>query len=288
MIDKPENNNEVSDLTLQQKWEHIGLSNDFIFGKVMQDPDLCLQLLQRMFPDMVIDHIEYPELQKTFKADMDSHGIRLDVYVRDDFNTVYDIEMQTVNTGDLPKRSRYYQSMIDVSEFDAGKSYTELASNYIIFICMTDPFGEGRHQYVFENRCRANTDLVLADGAQRIFFNAAGVLTDVNEEMERFLAYLSGKKSNDSFIEKLDEAVQKAKHNREWRQEFMTLEMRDRENFVKGKSEGRAEGRAREIVEMGYEFGLTKDAVLSKLQKKLEITSQKAQEYFDQYSKKAV
>lgn len=127
---------------------------------------------------------------------------------------------------------------------------------------------------------------------QRIFFNAAGVMDDVSEEMKRFLDYLSGKKSNDSFVEELDNAVQRAKHNREWRQEFMTLEMRDRENFVKGKnvgnSEGQEKGRAREIVEMGQYFGMSTNAILETLQEKLNITAEKAREYFDQYSKKAV
>lgn len=31
-------------------WEEIGLSNDFIFGKVMSDPELCKELLERILP----------------------------------------------------------------------------------------------------------------------------------------------------------------------------------------------------------------------------------------------
>lgn len=36
-------------------------------------------------------------------------------------------------------------------------------------------------------------------------------------------------------MEKLEEAVKEAKKNREWRHEYMTLLMRDRENVEKGK-----------------------------------------------------
>ena len=287
-MDKFDINKEVLELTPQQKWENIGLSNDFIFGKVMQNSELCLQLLQRIFPQMNIERIEYPELQKTFKADIDSHGIRLDVYVQDEHNRVFDVEMQAVDTGELPKRSRYYQSLIDVSELDAGKSYTELAPSYIIFICMEDIFGEGRHRYTFENRCCENTKLVLQDDTQRIFFNATGIMNDVNADMKNFLDYLTGKISDDPFIQKLDTAVQKARHNREWRQEFMTLEMRDRENFVKGKNVGREEGRAREIVEIGYDIGMSEKDILLRLQNKLNITLEKAQEYLNMYGKKAI
>lgn len=46
------------------KWEELGISNDFLFGKVMRNPELCKELLQRILPDLKIDHIEYPQLQR--------------------------------------------------------------------------------------------------------------------------------------------------------------------------------------------------------------------------------
>ena len=49
-------------------WEELGLSNDFLFGKVMQDAELCKELLQIIFPNIKIKHIKYPELQKVFKS----------------------------------------------------------------------------------------------------------------------------------------------------------------------------------------------------------------------------
>ena len=39
----------------------------------------------------------------------------------------------------------------------------------------------------------------------------------------------------DSYVEKLEEAVQEAKKNREWKHEYMTLLMRDQENVEKGE-----------------------------------------------------
>ena len=59
-------------------WENARISNDFIFGKVMQDAVLCKELLQIILPDLTIDHIEYPELQKEVKPDADAKSIRLD------------------------------------------------------------------------------------------------------------------------------------------------------------------------------------------------------------------
>ena len=55
---------------------------------------------------------------------------------------------------------------------------------------------------------------------------------------ERFLDYAAGKITNDTFVQELDEAVKKAKQNREWRHEYMTLLMRDQLNVEKGVEKG--------------------------------------------------
>lgn len=47
-------------------------------------------------PDLEIDRIEYPELQKGVNPDMDAKSVRLDVYIRDGKDTVYDIEIAPV------------------------------------------------------------------------------------------------------------------------------------------------------------------------------------------------
>ena len=224
-------------------WEEIGLSNDFIFGKVMSDPELCKELLERILPGIEIDHIEYPELQKPIKEDVDARSVRLDVYVKDGKNTVYDIEMQKVNTRELPKRSRYYQGMMDLQLIDNGQPYKKLNQSYVIFICLEDVFGKNRHIYTFENICREDPEIKLRDGAIKIFLNAKSNLNDVSSELRAFLDYLGGKKSEDEYVQKLEKAVREAKRNRKWRHEYMTLLMRDQENQEIGEERGRREGR---------------------------------------------
>ena len=64
----------------------------------------------------------------------------------------------------------------------------------------------------------------------------------------------------------------------------MTLLMRDQENIEKGKIEGRAE----EIIETGFEFGLPDVEILERLQKKLNISLQTAQEYLLKFGKQTV
>ena len=224
--------------TRQTKWEELSISNDFLFGKVMQNPELCRGLLQRILPDLKIARIEYPELQKSIRMDMDARSVRLDVYVKDEKEVVYDIEMQVSHTKELPKRSRYYQSMIDLQLIDKGQLYDELKRSYVIFICLFDLYGKGRHIYTFENICREDGSISMGDEAVKIFLNAKGTLDDVSDELMAFLDYVAGKKPKDAYVERLEEAVKEARKNREWRHEYMTLLMRDQENVKIGEKRG--------------------------------------------------
>ena len=55
-------------------------------------------------------------------------------------------------------------------------------------------------------------------------------MDDVSRELKAFLDYAAGRKPEDSYVEKLEKAVQEAKKNREWRHEYITLLMRGQEN----------------------------------------------------------
>lgn len=55
-----------------------------------------------------------------------------------------------------------------------------------------------------------------------------------------------------------------------------------------GKAEGILEGRAEGIIEIGLDCGLTEDEIIAKLQMKLGISQQKAQGYFDLFTKHTV
>ena len=60
------------------------------------------------------------------------------------------------------------------------------------------------------------------------------------------------------------------------------------EAVAEGRVEGRTEGRAEEIIESGYEFGLSDDDILTRLQNKLNISLQKAEEYLVMFRKQPV
>ncbi len=58
-----------------------------------------------------------------------------------------------------------------------------------------------------------------------------------------------------------------------------------KEGIAQGLAEGEKIGEAKGIIETGYEFGLSKDDILERLQNKLNISVQKAQEYMSMFGK---
>lgn len=223
-----------SKLPEEQKWDNLGIDSDYIFGKVMLDKPLCLELIRMILPELEIFDISIPESQRVLRPDMDAHGVRFDVYVRDISGVVYDIEMEVRVKKHLPKRIRYYGSMIDMTLLDKGVKYRHLKPRIIIFICPSDLYKKGLHKYTFKNLCVEDSSIEMGDETVNIFLNARGVADDVSPRLKAFLDLVAGKHSDDEYVKKIEAAVDEAKKSREWRKEYMTLMMRDEEMVEKG------------------------------------------------------
>ena len=68
--------------------KELNLEDDFLFAKVMSDKKICKEFLEKLL-EIEIEKIEMPENQKTIDLLLESKGIRLDIYVKDENNTVY-------------------------------------------------------------------------------------------------------------------------------------------------------------------------------------------------------
>ena len=148
---------------MRKKYEELDFTDNFFFCKIlMKNKNLCIELLELILKIKIRDIVFMSE-QKPIEITADGKGVRLDVYVEDDENTVYDIEMQPTMQSNLPKRSRYYQGMIDLNLIERGADYNELKKSYVIFICLNDPFDKNLHIYTFENRCDECPELTLGD-----------------------------------------------------------------------------------------------------------------------------
>lgn len=239
--------------------QELNLSDDFLFAKVMEDSEICRQVLERILGKEIQKIIIQPSIQKVIENAYESKGIRLDVYVKDEMNTIYSVEMQTTNQKDLPKRTRYYQGAVDLDSIRRGESYKKLNKSYIIFICTFDPFMKDNYYYSFCNRCDQYPDIKLGDDTQKIFLNTKGTGNDVSNEIKEFLHYVE--KSTDEsasqgseLIKNVHKRVNAVKLNKLAEVEYMTLLMRENEKYEAGMEAGMEAGK-KEILLKAYHKG---------------------------------
>ena len=86
------------------------------------------------------------------------------------------------------------------------------------------------NRYTFTNRCHEKPGLEMNDGTTKIILNAMGNADDIDPKLKAFLDYVAGKPASDDYTKKLEDAVKKARLNKEWRRQYMTMMMRNLEN----------------------------------------------------------
>ena len=151
------------------------------------------------------------------------------------------------NTKNLPKRSRFYQSMIDSKLLEPGeKDFNKMNDVYIILIAPFDLFGEGKYMYTFQMTCQESFSVLLNDGATRIFLNTHGTNPeDVSPELVELLHYIENTTQEvaDSCtsprIHKMQERICSIKSS----EEVSVRYMQRWEEMEMEKDKARAEGR---------------------------------------------
>ena len=242
-----------------EKYQKLSFVNDFMFAKVMRNRKLCKQLLEVIL-EVEIESISYLEEQKTIDHGIDARSVRLDVYVRDEKQTVYNVEMQASNPRNLPKRSRYYQGMIDLNLLQKGEDYNQLKKSYVIFICTEDIFQKKRAIYTCENLCIQDPGIRLGDETVKVFLNPISEMEDIGQELRNFLTYIAKGIPVDDFTRELEHEVEEARQNRGWEEEYMTLQMIKRECYNEGKAEGKAVELITNIEQLRKNLGLSLEA----------------------------
>lgn len=230
--------------------DKLTLSNDFLFKQVMLRKRICKHILEELLHTEIAD-ITYLEAEQTIDVYPDSHGIRLDVRIADAANTHYNLEMQVKNpvnraTGKflLPKRTRYYQAMLDTDMLQKGQDYDELSPTYIIFFCLFDFFQDSQRIYTFKKRCLENMNIELADEAVIMFLNTLGTKGDVSPDIQSLFDYI-----NSNFTREVADTIVEIKNDKKVRDAYMTYEMRMKDLRDEAHAEGLAEGKAQGLAE---------------------------------------
>ena len=243
--------------------DFLPFTNDFIFGMVMRDPNVCLGFLKAVLPEEDFSEIKMKlpanpllredpleeedfdlekvkvEIQKSLKFEGGMHGVRFDAYAETPEKCA-EIEMQTVKEAFIGKRTRFYQCNMDLDHFEQGKAYSQLKRSFIIMVCTYDPFELDEPVYIFQS-FDENLGLKLDDEAYKIVLNTACTPKKVPKELSALYAYINdpSKSESSTLVKAIDERVKKF-NGRDWRWRQVTLEYMMMEEYRKGLAEGEA------------------------------------------------
>ena len=210
----------------KKPFDQLTITDDYMFKMVMRNPERVKPLLE-MVLNKKIRKINVIETEKTKETGYYSRGIRMDVYIEDDENTVYDVEMQTGKSRHFGKRFRYYQSAIDIDIVRKGDNIGNLKTSYIIFITTYDPFGKGWYMYPFETLCSWDPSIKINDATQWIILNTTGTTDakghEVSDAVKDMLSYMNDGVPKSDYSKMLDAAVNEIKLNEERRLEYMSI-----------------------------------------------------------------
>lgn len=163
----------------------LSLRSDFMFGQVMRSEEICRLFLEALL-EIEIQRIEFIDRQKDLSDSYEYHGIRLDVYLKDEKGTVFNVEIQADRKDDLPRRVRFYQSAIDRGELPKSADYASLSESYIIFVCDFDYFHIGKA--VGERiSFLKGTEVPYEDGSHVFFLNSRYTEGNASKPILEFL-----------------------------------------------------------------------------------------------------
>ena len=119
--------------------------------------------------------------------------------------------------------------------------------------------------YTFTNLCHEQDGLELGDETVKIFLNTKGTVGEIDDDIDKFLAYVDGKAAEGEFTQDIAAEVERLKRHNETRVEYMMLMMELKEQRREGYDEGRVETILKNVRALIDETGWSADKALEVL-----------------------
>lgn len=265
----------------------LNLVDRFLFDESMEEPEVY-QAVVSIVLENETELLSKIQTEKELRVAPGLRSVRLDVIGVDITGKVYYTEMQKRDTGNLIKRSRYYQGQLDVSLLETGcVDFNRLNDTCLILIAPFDIFGRGLYRYTFEGVCKECPDLKLNDGATRVFINTKGTNSkDFTQEFLDFMEYITNtsdevaKRSSSEKIRRMHKKIQGIRMSEEMGVKYMQKWEERVYDRLDGKAEGKAEGKALVLVGQ-IQKKLKRGKSLSQIAEELEENVEAIRAYYE-------
>ncbi|MDE5891453.1 MAG: Rpn family recombination-promoting nuclease/putative transposase [Acetatifactor sp.] len=300
-------NNEVKTLL-----EELNLTDRFLFAETMDEPEAYEAMVGILLEDE-IELLDRTQTEKELRVSPQLRAVRLDVVNMDKKGQVYFTEMQKTDTGNLIRRSQYYQAQMDVSLLEPGcNNFNQLNDSCMILVAPFDLFGYGLYRYTFGGQCKEIPGLMLPDGATRIFINTFGTNREnFSQEFLDFMEYINdtrdvvAARSESPRLKLIHSKVEKIRHSEKCGVKYMQrweelayarqdgYEEGCNIGYERGHMEGRNEGRLRELAAICKKLtkGKSVEQIADELEQEPEYISQIcriAEKYAPAYDQNAI
>lgn len=228
-----------------KKYEELTICDNFMFAKVFSNADIAQDFLQDILK-IDIEKISVVS-EATLQEDPFHKSVRLDVQAREGDSgngRSFDIELQMIDTSELPKRARYYQGMLDLDALGKGVNYDELKEQYILFLCPEDIFKAGKPVYQFQNREETDPNILLGDLCYKNFYIFSKYREVTDEVTREYMQYFATQKYESERIKRIHAFVERYRKDPVAKKAYMTLEQELNICYKKGLAEGLEKGRA--------------------------------------------
>ena len=252
--------------------QELNLTDDFLFDVATEELENCKAIIE-LTTGLRLKSLKWKSGQKVIHNLPGKRGVRLDFIAESEDGRIFDVEMQNRNEGNIPKRTRFYQALIDAPILKSGeRGFDKMNPLYIIIICNYDPYGKKKYCYSFDNQCKEVPGLRLGDEVTKLLLSTKGENEEeVSKELVDFLHYVTESNENglpdecDERLKRLHESIREIKASADMEVEYMKMEERERIIRDEGKQIGIINGKIESVLELLEDKGEVPEKVKAEI-----------------------
>lgn len=252
--------------------QELNLTDDFLFDVATEELENCKAIIE-LTTGLRLKSLKWKSGQKVIHNLPGKRGVRLDFIAESKDGRIFDVEMQNRNEGNIPKRTRFYQALIDAPILKSGeRGFDKMNPLYIIIICNYDPYGKKKYCYTFDNQCKEVPGLRLGDEVTKLLLSTKGENEEeVSKELVDFLHYVTESNENglpdecDERLKRLHESIREIKASADMEVEYMKMEERERIIRDEGKQIGIINGKIESVLELLEDKGEVPEKVKAEI-----------------------
>lgn len=266
------NENFIMQAKESKRLQELNLTDDFLFDVATEELENCKAIIE-LTTGLRLKSLKWKSGQKVIHNLPGKRGVRLDFIAESEDGRIFDVEMQNRNEGNIPKRTRFYQALIDAPILKSGeRGFDKMNPLYIIIICNYDPYGKKKYCYTFDNQCKEVPGLRLGDEVTKLLLSTKGENEEeVSKELVDFLHYVTESNENglpdecDERLKRLHESIREIKASADMEVEYMKMEERERIIRDEGKQIGIINGKIESVLELLEDKGEVPEKVKAEI-----------------------